>query len=153
MALWKLKKQYIWFLIGLNLLALSMGCFLIYKKDLGLLPLEVGSIAGLSQGADFADPMMYSLEPLSTNLGGGGDQFIWLKVNLEVLGQESLTELKAREGVIIDTLIGILNEKSFDELETIQGKLRLKDQMMVQVNKFLPNGVVQNIYFSEFAVQ
>ena len=52
-----------------------------------------------------------------------------------------------------DRIVRALGEKSFAELETIQGKLFLKDRIAMEVNSILDKGVVKDIYFSEFVVQ
>jgi flagellar FliL protein len=47
----------------------------------------------------------------------------------------------------------ILNGKTFEDVETVQGKLHLKNQIVAQLNSELKKGVVKNVYFSELVVQ
>ena len=51
-----------------------------------------------------------------------------------------------------DTILRILNEKSFTDLESLQGKLFLKDEIVRNVNKSLRMGLVKDIYFSDFVM-
>ena len=146
----KLEKRLIQILVGLNLFVLSLGGGFIYRNSHLLHILDLRSL--VQQRADIL-PMIYSMDPISTNLDQEVGQFIWLKVNFEVFDEESLNELRQVEGLVKDTLVGILNEKAFDELESIQGKLVFKDQIILRVNNLLSHGLIQNIYFSEFAVQ
>lgn len=157
MAGGRLEKILGWTYIWVNLLALTAGVFFIYKNTLGHREFihsdkpfyKVWFQNKIRQ--ETTTPMMYSLPPFSTNLGG--NQFIRLAISLETPGKESLKEIENRVGPVRDAIIRILNSQSFEELETVQGKLRLKNQMISQVNHFLHRGVIQNIYFSEFAIQ
>ncbi len=54
---------------------------------------------------------------------------------------------------IRDRIVAILNEKSFSNLEGIQGKLFLKEKIATEINTILEHGVVKDVYFSEFVVQ
>ena len=146
----KLQKQLTQALIGLNLFTLSLGGFFIYRNSP---PFHILHLKSIVQQKVSILPMIYSMDPISTNLDQEVGQFIWLKVNFEVFDKESLNELRQVEGLVTSALVGILNEKSFDELESIQGKLVLKDQIILKVNNLLLHGLIQNIYFSEFAVQ
>lgn len=146
----KLQKRLVQALIGLSLFTLLLGGFFIYKNSHLFHVLSLKSM--VQQRANIL-PMIYSMDPISTNLGQDVGRFIWLKVNFEVFDEESLNELRQMEGLVTGTLVGMLNEKSFDELESIQGKLVLKDQIILKVNNLLPHGLIQNVYFSEFAIQ
>ena len=52
-----------------------------------------------------------------------------------------------------DSIVRILNEKRFGDVETVQGKLHLKNQIASELNVFLQQGVVKNVYFSDFVIQ
>ncbi|MGZ3722840.1 MAG: flagellar basal body-associated FliL family protein [Bdellovibrionales bacterium] len=47
----------------------------------------------------------------------------------------------------------ILNGKAFNDVETVQGKLHLKNQIISDLNQSLKKGVVKNVYFNELVVQ
>ena len=134
-----LGRTFIW----VNLLALTVGVLGVYKSTLG----DASLIYENQQN------FTYDLEPFSTNLEGKSHQFIRLAVSLEMFDEKSVEEVGGLHGVVRDSVIRILNSKSFYELETVQGKLRLKNQIISRINHFLHRGVVQNVYFSDFAVQ
>ena len=52
-----------------------------------------------------------------------------------------------------DAIVRILNTTVYTEVETVQGKLHLKNRIISQLNGFLDKGVVRNVYFSDFVVQ
>ena len=98
-------------------------------------------------------PLIYSLDPFSTNLGGAPQRYIHIGVHLEALGDKTLKELQDLKGSLRHSVIYILSELSFEELEGIQGKLRLKNQIIDQANALLQGAGVQNVYFSQLVVQ
>lgn len=100
-------------------------------------------------------PYIYTMDKFTVNLDGEPRRSIRIEVNLEMLGQEGFEEVinsenraKAR-----DRIVRVLNEKNFADLESIQGKLFLKDRIAMEVNGLLHQGVVKDVYFSEFVVQ
>jgi flagellar FliL protein len=104
---------------------------------------------------DLVGPFIYTMDKFTVNLGGEPKRTIRLEVNLEMLDQEGFedvinTENRARTR---DKIVEILNEKTFSDLETMQGKLFLKDQIQTAMNKMLQKGSVKDVYFSEFVVQ
>lgn len=102
-----------------------------------------------------AGPLVYTMDKFTVNLAGEPKRTIRVEVNLEMLGKDGFEEIinsdnraKAR-----DMIVRILNDKTFNELESIQGKLFLKDRIATEINRFLAEGVVKDVYFSEFVVQ
>lgn len=100
-------------------------------------------------------PLIYTLDKFTVNLDGEPRRTIRLEINLEMLAKDGFEEIistdnraKAR-----DKIVRMLNDKTFAELESIQGKLFLKDRIAMEVNSILDKGVVKDVYFSEFVVQ
>ncbi|RYZ69321.1 MAG: hypothetical protein EOP05_15020 [Proteobacteria bacterium] len=70
-----------------------------------------------------------------------------------MLDKDGFEEIVRNSPAARDAIMRILNRKSFDDVETIQGKLFLKDQISVALNEAMKAGVVKDIYFNEFLVQ
>lgn len=100
-------------------------------------------------------PFLQKLDTFTVNLNGEPKRVIQLEVSLEMLNEESYEEVMdvMRVPKIRDRIVGILNDKSFPDLESIQGKLFLKDRISSEVNGILDKGVVKDVYFSKFVVQ
>lgn len=101
------------------------------------------------------DPFIYTMDKFTVNLDDKPQRTIRIEVNLEMLGKDGFEEVintenraKAR-----DKIVRVLNSKNFSELETIQGKLFLKDKIAMEMNSLLKQGVVKDVYFSEFVVE
>lgn len=104
---------------------------------------------------DLVGPFIYTMDKFTVNLGGEPKRTIRLEVNLELLDHEGFeeiinTENRARAR---DKIVELLNSKTFSDLETLQGKLFLKDNIAYEINQILPRGSIKDIYFTEFVVQ
>lgn len=109
---------------------------------------------GESGHGESAGPLLQKLEKFVVNLADN-KRSIQLEINLELLNEESYEEIMEvhRLPKIRDRIISILNDKTFADLEGIQGKLFLKDRIASEINGLLDEGVVKDVFFSEFVVK
>ena len=52
-----------------------------------------------------------------------------------------------------DTILMLIGNKTYEELQDLQGKKQLKAELMSNINSFLQTGKVKSIYFTNFVVQ
>ena len=155
-----LLNKNIFFIIfsTINIAVLGVGTYIIYASTLGheaamITEKKMREPANLKE--KFAQsPMVYTMDKFVVNLAGLPKRTIRIQVNLDMIGPESFQEImdvdnraKAR-----DKIVRILNEKTFDDLETIQGKLFLKDKIVEDINKILDKGLVKDVYFTDFVM-
>lgn len=145
-------------LVVLNLIGVGAGVFLAYMGTLGsdmTAILEEFEKKTLAEKRKFMEdnPIVYSMEAFVVNLNGEPSRTINLEISLEMLSEEGFENVITTEAEARDNIVRILNSKSFIELETIQGKLFLKDQIASSINSIIKNGVVKDIYFTKFVVQ
>ncbi|MGZ5279523.1 MAG: flagellar basal body-associated FliL family protein [Pseudobdellovibrionaceae bacterium] len=148
-----------------NLGVTGLGAYWVYSATIGwhLPEITEQSLAAqkaaeeqrLAAAGGETGPLVYTMDKFTVNLAGEPKRAIRIEVNLEMLGKEGFEEIinsdnraKAR-----DSIVRILNDKTFGDLESIQGKLFLKDRISTDVNALLDRGVVKDVYFSEFVVQ
>lgn len=142
-----------------NLIAIGGGAFLVYKATLGFDPpvlREPAAFEELMEERDrekISDPVLYTMTPFTVNLAGTPRRLIRVEMTFEMLDKEGFEEIVRNSAPVRDAIVRILNAKTFGEIETIQGKLFLKDQIAVTLNESLRAGVVKDIYFNEFLVQ
>lgn len=98
-------------------------------------------------------PLMFTMEPFTVNLDGFPKRTIRLGISLEMLDESGFEEVVRLGPGARDEIVRLLNGKNFSEVETIQGKLFLKNQIAISLNHFLKEGVVSNVYFNDFVVQ
>ena len=97
---------------------------------------------------------MYPLDGFTVNLlSESGRRYLKVEMNLEIEGEELSAELDTKKPVLRDIIIRILSSKSLEEISTIKGKEKLKEQIVNELNMHLKDGKVKNIYFTDFVVQ
>jgi flagellar FliL protein len=145
--------------VALNLVFTGGGAYLTYKSTIGWSRPQITEqqLENIATPKEFevSEPFIYTMDKFNVNLGGEPKRSIRVEVNLEMLGKDGYeevinTENRARAR---DRIVRVLNEKSFQELESIQGKLFLKDRIAFEVNSVLRTGVVKDVFFTDFVVQ
>jgi flagellar FliL protein len=144
----------------LNLAVVGGGAYFAYAATLGWQAPKITEeslekdLASKADDEKFA-PYIFTMDKFTVNLGGEPKRTIRIEVSLQMLGKEGFEEImtpdsraKAR-----DKIVSVLNEKTFTDLESIQGKLFLKDTIAMEVNSVLKDGVVKDVFFSDFVVQ
>lgn len=84
-----------------------------------------------------------------------GVQRRYLKVTIEVeVGDEAAKQLIERnDPQLRDSVLMLLSNQTLNEINTMEGKLELKQELLSRMGQILGNGVVRRIYFTEFVVQ
>lgn len=144
--------------MALNLTILAGGAFLVFSSTLGHKS-AVSTEEDLNKElVEFRKslhqkPVLYTMNTFNTNLDGIPRRLIRMEVSLEMLDEEGFEEVISLGAEARDAIVRILNTTVYTEVETVQGKLHLKNRIISQLNGFLDKGVVRNVYFSDFVVQ
>ena len=97
---------------------------------------------------------IYPLDPFIVNIYDGQElRYLKVKVELEMVGQGVKPELDARLAPIRDAILVLLSTKTLQEIQDIQGKTQLKDEILGAINKHIPPGKIAKVYFTDFVVQ
>jgi len=108
---------------------------------------------GEKEGMDKLGPIM-PLDPFIVNLSGdGGRNYLKLEITLEFDKEVVQVEVENKMPMIKDSILLLLATKSFESIQTAEGKLMLKNEIITRLNRFLSTGVIQNLYFTNFVVQ
>ena len=142
----------------LNLGVLGGGAYFVYKNTLGYKKKVTSEEIAQRELASFEErlsegPVLFTMDPFNTNLNGVPRRLIRVQMSLEMLDAQGFEEVVGLGAQARDRVVQILNHKQFDDIESVQGKLHLKNQIIAQLNSFLDKGVVQNVYFSDFVIQ
>ena len=98
--------------------------------------------------------VMFTMDPFVVNLAGsGGKRFLKVTTTLELSAPEVNAEFEENLQKITDSILVLLSSKSFEDVYSVQGKFKLKDEITTRVNRFLVIGHVKDAYFTEFIVQ
>ena len=98
--------------------------------------------------------VMFSMDPFVVNLAGSeGKRFLKVTVSLELSTPEVNLELDENIQKITDSILVLLSSKAFEDVYSVQGKFKLKDEITTRVNRFLVVGHIKDAYFTEFIIQ
>jgi flagellar protein FliL len=144
--------------VAMNLGAMGVGSYLVFASTIGYqsplaTSLELDREISAFRKTLLERPMLYTLETFNTNLDGLPRRLIRVEMNLEMLDAEGFEEIINLGAKGRDTIVRIINGKTYEDIETLQGKLHLKNDIITHLNKELSQGVVKNVYFSDFVVQ
>ena len=141
-----------------NLTVMIGGTTMVYVLAIGFeLPSitehEEASKLAVSRDLRQANPIIYKMDRFTVNLDGKSSRFIRTELSFEMLDEKGFEEIVTLGAEARDAIIRILNRKTFRDLETIQGKLFLKDEIATKLNVLLKEGLIKEVYFGEFLVQ
>ena len=112
-----------------------------------------GPAGGAAGGPGGAASNMYALEPFIVNIYDGQElRYLKVKIEMEMSGAVK-GELDARLPPIRDAILILLSAKTLQDIQDVQGKNQLKEEILVAVNKIVPPGKISKIYFTDFVVQ
>lgn len=137
-------------IIGLLIFLAAMGASYLLMKSLmaPLLPKteETSKEVTVSGG-------LVSAGVFTTNVGSAaGNRYLKVEVTLEVSDKKSAEaeETKTYMPIVRDSIFTLLSSKQVEDLEDRQA---LKEEMKKDLNKKLGKGFIKNVYFTDFIVQ
>jgi len=96
--------------------------------------------------------LMLALDPFVVNLGGPGS-FLKMTIQVEINSPLDKPFIEARLPVIRDSIVILLSAKSAETVVSPEGKMKLKDEINIRINKALGKNLVKNVYYTEFVMQ
>lgn len=155
----KMSNKILVLLIGvLMVLMVGMGggLFLMWNK-LSDISLQANANAGVQNGQGNPEQPLgpiYALETFIVNLADkGGNRYLRVTMDLELGNPELEAELGKRLPQVRDSILMILPSKRFEDINSVEGKIALRDEILETLNGFFTQGKVTNIFFKEFVVQ
>jgi flagellar FliL protein len=74
-------------------------------------------------------------------------------LTIELTNEPVKVELTQRMPQIRDAILLLVGNKTYEELQDLQGKKQLKAEMTSKINSILQTGKIKAIYFTDFVVQ
>lgn len=104
--------------------------------------------------AESVGPINIEFKPFTVNLNDvSGKRYLKLAMSIEADNEALAGEINAKMPQFRDIILLLLSSLSYDDIATLDGKMRLRNQMLNRINTQLSTGKIKNIYFSEFVVQ
>lgn len=102
-----------------------------------------------------AERVVVNLEEIRINVASPSNQshFVSFGMAIECANDEMAGKVKGQLAQLTDKVIATFNRKQFDELNTIQGRLILKEQLIHEFNQMLDAPAVTDVFYTNFVLQ
>lgn len=110
-------------------------------------PAEAGKAGG---GASNIHP----LDPFIVNIYDGQElRYLKVKIEFELAMPEAKAELEAKQAQLKDAILILLTTKTLHDIQDLNGKNQLREEILSAANKIIPPGKIAKVYFTDFVVQ
>ena len=100
--------------------------------------------------------MIYPLESFIVNLmdkNGLSNRYLKVTISLDIGDEGNRKTVERHKPQLMDTILLLLSSQSFSDINTMEGKIELKQALLSRINQDLGGRIVHRIYFTEFVVQ
>ncbi len=152
----KKSKKLLIIIVVFVLLLLGGGGFGVYYFFLAPKPPSAEELAKIeaekNKKLEFLP--VFALKPFVVNLADGkGRRYLKVSMKLELSSDELSEEVEKRQPQIRDVILTLLSSKTSGEVNSMEGKFLLREEIIKRVNTFLTTGKITKIYLEEFVVQ
>lgn len=110
--------------------------------------------AGGHGGAAGSGSTVFPMDPFIVNIYDGQElRYLKVKIELEMANTGLKTELEGRLAPIRDAILVVLTTKTLQEVQDVQGKNQLREEILTAISKIVAQGKVTKVYFTDFVVQ
>lgn len=95
---------------------------------------------------------LVAFEPFILNLAEQG-RFLKMTMQLELADAGYQAMVADKMPQLRDAIITLVSSKSVESLTSPEGKMQLKDELLLRVNMAIGKDAVKSIYFTEFVMQ
>lgn len=169
----KKKSKLKWFILLLLLLGLGGGGFMVYKMGLvdkfldggeaqqadiagntGSGAIGTGNTGSTRISTPTSNMRTATFDQFVTNLADpAGNRYIEMVIDVEVISPEVIRELEMQNPRIRDSILMLLSSKTYQDLNSPAGRLRLKNEILDRINQVLGGPKVNRVFFTEIIVR
>lgn len=153
------SKKKLFIIIGAVVLVLLIGGgiagFLLLKKEPPPEAQDPGAqvpVPDLTPQAEIG-PMVNIEEFVVNIISSDTPHYVKASLTVELSNEEVQPEVEQRMPQVRDAVLLLIGNKTYEELQDLQGKRQLKAELTSKINSFLQSGKVKAIYFTNFVVQ
>jgi len=147
-------------LLVLLLVAIGGGLFMMWSKVSALdqvvnPPRQEESQEAIKEESE--EPKIGPVFPLDSFIANladpGGNRFLRATMELELENDDLTKEMEKRLPQIRDCILLILPTRTYQDIQTVEGKIALRTEIIAKLNVLLKKEAITNIYFTEFVTQ
>ena len=147
------KKMLLLIIAGVLLLGGGGGAAWYFMGGQEEKPAAHDEQAKAESGHEEPGPVM-ELEPFLLNLADREElRFLKVSIKLELDRPEEKTDYQHKIPGIRDALLVLLSSKESQLLRTVNGKRRVREEIMTRVDGVMSKGKVANVFFTDFIIQ
>ncbi len=98
-------------------------------------------------------PMVNIDEFIVNIISDENNHYVKASLTIELSSEPAKEEIEKRMPQIRDAILLLTGNKTFEELQDLQGKKQLKAELLSKINAILQTGQARSIYFTDFVVQ
>jgi len=99
------------------------------------------------------DRIVHSLGLFTVNLRGtGGGRVLRMEVQVETAAA-NVAAVETQHAQLRDAVITLVSDYAYADVEGLDGKTRLRDELLSRMNAMLGKSRLERVYFTEFVVQ
>ena len=153
------RKKLVVMVAAVLVLLLAGGAawyFLVYKKAEAARQAEASKAAAIAKTVPEEaqiGPMVEIKEFVVNIISPDVAHYVKASMSLELDRETTLDEVSKRMPQIRDAILLLIGNKTYEELQDIQGKNQVKAEVKSKINSFLKTGKVNNVYLTDFVVQ
>jgi flagellar FliL protein len=145
-------------IIVVAVVVLAGAGFVAWKLFLAPTPDDLGleALPTAEEEAELEDAMSqtYAMDTFVVNLNDpGGKRYLKTNIELEYVSETLTEELTRRLPQLRDLILLLLSSKSLDDIQSVDGKIALRRELIQRINQTLTSGKIRNLYFTQFVIQ
>jgi flagellar protein FliL len=99
-----------------------------------------------------AKAVLFSVDPFVVNLSEPG-RYLKVTMQFELAGESDQAAVTERVPILRDTIITLLGNQTYEYAASAEGKVQLKDEILLRTNRIFGREVFRNLYFTDFVMQ
>lgn len=115
-------------------------------------PTQEVPVPELNKSAEIG-PMVDIEEFIVNIISAENNHYVKAALTLELTNEPAKEEVTKRMPQVRDSILLLVGNKTYDELQDLQGKKQLKAELTSKLNAILQSGSVKSIFFTDFVVQ
>ena len=92
------------------------------------------------------------IDPIVVNLSDSG-KYVKLIMELELIDASLSSVVAGNKPKLKDAIIELISRTSYESLSSVEGKRRLKEEIIQKANMTIGRKIIKNVYFTDFVLQ